>query len=34
MRAAVLCIDGEVKVVGMVPGVEDLKTILIAAGAP
>ena len=34
MRAPVLFIDGEVKVVGMVPGVEDLKAILIAAGAP
>jgi small redox-active disulfide protein 2 len=34
MRAPVLFIDGEVKVVGMVPGVEDLKTIIIAAAGP
>lgn len=30
MRAPVLFIDGEVKSVGMVPGVEDLKTMLTA----
>jgi small redox-active disulfide protein 2 len=34
MRAPVLFIDGEVKVVGMVPGLEDLKAILSAAAEP
>jgi small redox-active disulfide protein 2 len=31
MRAPVLFIDGDVKVVGMVPGVEELKAIISAA---